>query len=46
MKPSKQDFVEEAEEIIEKISVQVMELSKDANPDTLNSVFRGGTSRK
>ena len=41
MKPSKKDFVEEAEEIIEKISAQVMELNDEANPDTLNSVFRG-----
>ena len=41
MKPSKQDFVEEAEEIIEKISVQVMELNNSVDPDTLNSIFRG-----
>jgi len=41
MKPSKQDFVEEAEEIIDKISAQVMELNDTVDPDTLNSVFRG-----
>lgn len=41
MKPSKQDFVEEAEEIIEKISVQVMELNNSVDPDMLNSIFRG-----
>ena len=41
MKPSKQDFVDEAEEIIEKITAQVMELNDAVSPDTLNSVFRG-----
>jgi two-component system chemotaxis sensor kinase CheA len=41
MKPSKQDFVDEAEEIIEKISAQIVELNDEVDPDTLNSVFRG-----
>jgi len=40
MKPSKKDFVVEAEEILEEATSSALELQDGFNPDVLNSVFR------
>ncbi len=40
MKPSKKDFIAEAEEIIENIGSSTLELQNKFNPDTLNAIFR------
>src|SRR4030065_1971467 len=40
MKPSKKDFIAEAEEIIEEVGSSVLELQEEFSPETLNSVFR------
>ena len=40
MKPSKKDFIAEAEEIIEELGSTVLELQEEFNPETLNSIFR------
>ncbi|MBI5675871.1 MAG: chemotaxis protein CheA [Nitrospirae bacterium] len=40
MKPSKKDFIAEAEEIIEELGSLVLELQEEFSPETLNSVFR------
>lgn len=40
MKPSKKDFVAEAEEIIEEVTSATLELQDGFNPEILNSVFR------
>jgi two-component system chemotaxis sensor kinase CheA len=40
MKPSKKDFIAEAEEIIEELGSLVLELQEEFSPDTLNSIFR------
>ncbi len=40
MKPSKKDFIAEAEEILEDVTSSVLELQDGFNPDVLNSVFR------
>lgn len=40
MKPSKKDFVAEAEEIIEELGSSVLELQEEFSPETLNSIFR------
>jgi two-component system chemotaxis sensor kinase CheA len=41
MKPSKKEFIAEAEEIIEDVSNSILELQDQYNPETLNSIFRG-----
>jgi len=41
MKPSKKEFIAEAEEIIENVSNSILELQDRYNPETLNSIFRG-----
>jgi two-component system chemotaxis sensor kinase CheA len=40
MKPSKKEFIAEAEEIIEDVSSAVLELQDEFNPEILNSIFR------
>jgi two-component system chemotaxis sensor kinase CheA len=40
MKPSRKDFVVEAEEILEEVTSSALELQDGFNPDILNSVFR------
>jgi len=40
MKPSKKDFVAEAEEILEEVTSSALELQDGFNADVLNSVFR------
>lgn len=40
MKPSKKDFIAEAEEILEEATNSALGLQEGFNPDTLNSVFR------
>ncbi|GAB4536241.1 MAG: chemotaxis protein CheA [Thermodesulfovibrionia bacterium] len=40
MKPSKKDFIAEAEEILEEATSSALELQDGFNPDVLNSVFR------
>lgn len=40
MKPSKKDFIAEAEEIIEEVGSSVLELQEEFTPETLNSIFR------
>ncbi|MEW6713761.1 MAG: chemotaxis protein CheA [Nitrospirota bacterium] len=40
MKPSKKDFIAEAEEIIEEVGSSVLELQEEFSPETLNSIFR------
>ncbi|MBS1111791.1 MAG: cheA40H, partial [Nitrospirae bacterium] len=40
MKPSRKDFIAEAEEIIEEVGSSVLELREEFSPETLNSIFR------
>jgi len=40
MKPSKKDFIAEAEEILEEAGASALELQDGFNPDVLNTVFR------
>lgn len=40
MKPTRKDFVAEAEEILEDVTSSALELQGGYNPETLNSVFR------